>query len=135
MTATLLPLTTLTADSVTDIPSGTAIDQAHGMYIALTTTAIPANPNIDRMVLIVQSNSASDQVLTVKAGVGGGATPGPAFRSGLGDLAATIHAASGGGIVGPFDPSRYLQLDNTINLTFDAGSQGKIIALMLPRSW
>ena len=130
MTATALSLTNLTGDGVTDIPAGTPIDQANGMVITLSSTGIPSASSTDRLVLFVQSTSASDQVVTIKAGD----NP-PAFRSGLGDMAFTIHAASGGGFIGPIGSSRIVSKTNTINLTFDSGSQGYITALMLPKSW
>lgn len=129
MTATALSITNLVGNGVIDIPAGTPIDQSNGMVITITTTAVPAVANSDRLVLFVQSTSASDQVLTVKAGD----NP-PSFRSGMGDMAFTIHAASGGGFVGPLETARVLSKTNTISLTFDSGSQGYITALMLPRS-
>ena len=86
MTATALPLTTLTHDGIIDIPTGTVIDQGNGMKISFTTTDIPADPDMDELFLYVQTTNGADKTVTVKAGVGGGATPGAAFRSGLGDL-------------------------------------------------
>lgn len=134
-TRTNLPLTTLTGNGIIDIPAGTVIDQANGMNIAFTTNAIPSNPNADRLMLLVATTNGADKTVTIKAGVGGGATAGGAFRSGLGDLTVTAHAATGGGVVGPLETARFMQLDGSINVDFASGISGRITAFILPRSF
>ena len=134
MSLTNLPLTNLAFETCTDIPAGTAIDQGNGMTIAFPTTGIPAPSNTDRLILLVETTNGADKTVTVKAGVGGGQTAGEAFRSGLGDLVSTVHAATGGGYIGPFSTSRYVQLDGSITLAFQSGITGWITALLLPRT-
>jgi hypothetical protein len=128
MPRTQLALTTLTRNAVTDIPAGTPIDQANGMYIDLTTTAIPAGPASESVTLEVRTTNGADKTVTIKAGVGGGVTPGQAFRSPLGDLVLTAHAASGGGIIGGLESARFMQLNNQINIDFQSGATGWITA-------
>jgi hypothetical protein len=129
MTArTQIPLTTLTRNTITDIPTGVAIDQANGMYIDLTTTAIPAGPGSESVTLMVRTTNGADKTVTVKSGVGGGATAGQAFRSGLGDLVLTAHAASGGGIVGGVESARFMQLNGQVYIDFASGITGFITA-------
>jgi hypothetical protein len=135
MTATNLPLTTLVPNGSLDIPAGTAIDQSNGMTIALPATAIPAAPNIDHLFLFVATTNGADKTVTVKAGVGGGATPGPAFRSGLGDLTVTAHAASGGCVIGPLESARFAQTDGSVLLAFQSGIAGTITAFIMPSRW
>lgn len=135
MSRTNLPLTTLTGNGIVDIPTGTVIDQANGMNIAFTTNVIPANPNADRVMLLVETTNGADKTVTIRAGVGGGSTPGPAFRSGLGDLVVTAHAATGGGVIGPLETARFAQLDGSINVDFASGITGRITAFAVPRSF
>lgn len=129
MTArTQIPLTTLTRNAITNIPTGVAIDQANGMYIDMATTAIPAGPGSESVTLMMRTTNGADKVVTVKAGVGGGVTAGQAFRSGIGDLALTAVAASGGGVVGGLESARFAQLDGKINIDFASGTTGFITA-------
>lgn len=132
MTATNLPLSTLTSNGGIDIPAGTAIDQANGMTIALPTTAIPVAPGMNDLMLFVATTNGADKTVTVKAGVGGGATSGPAFRSGMGDLVVTAHAASGGCVIGPLESARFAQLDGSVLLAFQSGITGTITAFIKP---
>ena len=135
MGRTNLPLTTLTPNNILDIPVGTVIDQSNGMNVAFSSTAIPAAPNAAHMFLYVQTTNGADKSVIIRAGVGGGATPGPAFRAGLGDLTVTAHAATGGGIVGPLETARFEQLDRSINIDFAAGITGWITAFIMPSRW
>jgi hypothetical protein len=135
MATTNLPLTTLTPNNILDMPVGTAIDQAHGMNIQLPTTSFPAAPNADHLFLLVQTTNGADKTVTIKGGVGGGATAGQAFRSGMGDLVLTAHAATGGGIIGPLESARFAQLDGSITLAFQSGITGTITAFIMPSRW
>lgn len=128
MARTQIPLTTLTRNVMTDIPAGTVIDQANGMYIDLNTTAVPAGPGSESITLLVRTTNGADKTVTVKAGVGGGATPGAAIRSPLGDLTLTAHAASGGGAVGGLESARFMQTNGQVYLDFQSGITGWITA-------
>ncbi len=133
MARTNLPLTTLAWNGIIDIPAGTNIDQANGMNAQFPTTGIPAQPVASDVFLYVKNTAGSDKTVTIRAGVGGGATPGQAFRSGIGDLVVTAHTASGGGIIGPLETARFAQLDGSINIDFQSGITGTIAALVRPR--
>lgn len=136
MSRTALALSTLNGNGILDIPAGTAIDQSNGMTIAITTTAVPSAPNIDRMLLFVATTNGADKTVTIKAGAGGtSATAGAAFRAGLGDLVVTAKAANGGGVIGPFETARFVQSDGSVNIDFQSGITGRITAFMLPRNW
>lgn len=128
---TQIPLTTLTRNAITDIPAGTVIDQANGMYIELDTTSIPAGPGSEDLTIMVQTTNGADKVVTIKAGVGGGATPGQAIQSGIGDLSLTATAASGGGIIGSLESGRFMQTNGQIYLDFASGTTGWITAYSL----
>lgn len=134
MARTNLPLTTMTANGAVLNNAGTAIDATNGMNVQLPTSAIPAAGNADTLVLYVQNTTASTKTVTVRAGVGGGATPGQAFRSGLGDLTTgNLTASTGTAFIGPFDVSRFAQLDGSINVDFAASMTGTVWAVLLPK--
>ena len=135
MSRTALALSTLNPNSILDIPAGASIDQGNGMTIAIPTTAIPASPDLDNLFLFVATTNGADKTVTIKAGAGGGATAGPAFRSGLGDLVVTAHASSGGGVIGPLESARFAQSDGSVNIDFQSGITGRITAFMLPVRW
>jgi hypothetical protein len=134
MARTNLPLTTLTPNSAVLNSAGTAIDATNGMNIQMPTTAIPAAGGPDTLILYVQNTFAGTKTVTVRAGVGGGATPGQAFRSGLGDLTTgNLNASTGTAFVGPFDVARFVQLDGSVNVDFAAGTTGTVWAVLLPK--
>lgn len=135
MARTAVTITDLTANGVIDIPAGTNVDPTNGHSIAITTNTIPSPSNEDRIFLYITNTAGADKTATVKAGVGGGATAGPAFRSGLGDLTVTIHTASGGGLVGPLESARFAQLDGSVNVDLQSGLTGKITAFRLPKNF
>ncbi len=128
MTRTQIPLTTLTRNVMTDIPAGTVIDQANGMYIDMTTTAIPAGPGSESLTLLVRTTNGADKTVTIKAGVGGGVTAGAAIRAPIGDLTLTAHAASGGGAVGGIESARFMQTNGQVYIDFASGTTGWITA-------
>ena len=114
--------------------AGTAIDATNGMNIALSSTSIPAAGGADTLILYVQNTTASTKTVTVCAGVGGGATPGAAFRSGLGDFTTgNLTASTGTAFIGPFDVARFVQADGSINVDFASGMTGTIWAVLLPK--
>lgn len=134
MARTNLPVTNMTANGAVLNNAGTAVDASNGMNIALSSTSIPAAGGADTLVLYVQNSTASTKTVTVRAGVGGGATPGAAFRSGLGDLTTgNLTASTGTAFIGPFDVSRFVQTDGSINVDFASGMTGTIWAVLLPK--
>ena len=134
MARTNLPLTNLVPNGAVLNNAGTAIDATNGMNIAIPTNAIPAGGDCDELVLYVQNTTGSTKTVTVRAGVGGGANPGAAFRSGLGDLTTgNLTATTGTAFIGPFDPARFLQADGSINVDFASSMTGTIWALLKPR--
>jgi hypothetical protein len=129
MARTNLPLTSLIANgSIADV-AGTTIDVTNGMNVAIPTTAIPSGPHLDKLVLRVANTAVADKVVTVKAG----SNP-PAFRAGLGDLTATVVASTGVRFIGPFDISRFVQADGSLNIDFGSGMTGTITAFICPGS-
>jgi hypothetical protein len=134
MARTNLPVTNMTPNSAVLNSAGTAIDASNGMNIQFSSTSIPAAGGPDTLILYVQNSTASTKTVTVRAGVGGGATPGAAFRSGLGDLTTgNLSASTGTAFIGPFDVSRFVQTDGSINVDFASGMTGTIWAVLLPK--
>jgi hypothetical protein len=137
MARTNLPLTNLTANGAILNNAGTAVDAANGMNIALPSTAIPVGSTTDRLVLYVQNTTASTKTVTVRAGTNSTGNPNaPAFRSGLGDVTTgNLTASTGTAFIGPFDVSRFVQTDGSVNVDFAASTTGTIWALLLPRAF
>ena len=134
---TSLPLSTLVPNGADLNDAGTAVDQANGMIIALPTTGIPAPGSLERLLIWVESSYAGGTMtVTVKAGVGGGATPGAAFESGKGDLTTgNITASTGTAMIGPLEVARFLQLDGSVWLNFSTSATGTIWAFLVPRAF
>lgn len=134
MARTNLPLSTFTSGADLN-DAGTSVDQANGMNIALASTAIPAVNGSEDLFLYVTNTAAATHTVTIRKGVGGGATPGAAMRSGLGDYTTgNLNANTGTAFIGPLDSMRFAQSDGSINLDFDSGFTGKIWALLVPRT-
>lgn len=132
MARTNLPLSTFTSGADLN-DAGTSVDQANGMNVALASTAIPAGNGSESLVLYVTNTSAGTATVTVRKGVGGGATAGAAMRSGIGDLTTgNLSASTGTAFIGPFDPMRFAQADGSLNIDFSSGFTGKIWAILLP---
>lgn len=135
MARTNLPLTNLTGNGSVLNNAGTAIDATNGMNIALPATSIPSSSDADMLVLYVQNTTASTKTVTVRAGVGGGITPGPAFRSGMGDFTTgNLSASTGTAFIGPLETARFAQLDGSINIDFAASMTGTVWALLVPKN-
>lgn len=133
MARTQIPLSTFTG-GIDLNDAGTAIDATNNMYIAMASTAVPAANGTEDLFLYVTNTDSSTHTVTIKAGVGGGATPGAAMRSGLGDLTTgNLTATTGSAFIGPLDSMRFAQADGTINVNFSASSAGKVWALLVPR--
>lgn len=120
MARTVVPYSTLVANSNLSNPAGTTIDQANGMYIAA------AKPELT--VLRVANTNGSDRVVTIKAGD----SP-PALAAGQGDLAVTVTATTGVQFIGPFESGRFIQADGTMEVDFAASFAGTITAFRVPR--
>jgi|SRR5690242_20946240 len=125
----------------------TAVDNTNGMSVAITTTGIPANANIDRLILLVLNTNGTGRTVTIRgatsdggltktgAGTASAATTYPAFRGSAGDLTTSAMTATTGlGVIGPFEVARFLQPDGTISIDF-SGATGFIAAILLPRSF
>ena len=134
MARTSITVSTLVPNGNLAAPSGTNVDPTNGMNVAVTTTGMPAGPNLNNLILVVSNTAGSSKVVTVKAGVGGGVTPGAAFRAGLGDLAVTV-AASGTQYIGPLESARFAQADGSLNVDIASGMTGTIAAVMMPARW
>jgi hypothetical protein len=129
-----LTVTTLTPNSGVLQPAAQTLTQANGQSIALPATAIPSSPDADSLILIVANTAAAPHNLIVRAGIGGGITPGPAQRAGLGDLTIAITNATTK-VCGPFDPARFSQADGSILLDEDSGFTGNIQVFLMPTKW
>ena len=125
MARTNLPLTVLTQDGGAVAPSTTAVDVANGMNIAMASSAIPSGSNALGLVIVFNQTFAGAKNITIRAG----ANP-PAFRKDKGDLQVSANAQVA--YVGPLDPARYMQADGSINIDFDSGTTGTVLALLLP---
>lgn len=137
MARTSVTPTALTGNGGIDIPAGTTINSTlvtNGVNIPLVTETVPSGPAARDTFLYITNTAGADKTVTVRAGVGGGATAGPAFRSGLGDLAVTCHTASGGCIIGPLESARFAQLDGSINLDFGTGLTGVLTVFQVPKN-
>jgi len=129
MARTNLPLTNLVANGGLTDPAGTTADQANGMNVAVPTTAIPSGPHLDKLMLRVANTAGSAKNVIVRAGASS-----LAFRAGIGDLTVQVPATTGVKWVGPFDISRFVQSDGSLNIDFESGFTGTITAFMAPGS-
>lgn len=148
MARTNLPLTTLTPNSAVLNTAGTAVDQANGMYVQMTSSGIPAPGSLERLILYVTNTFAGVGTVTVRAGIYVLSTPifasmvkssypnVPGFESAKGDLVTgNLTASTGIAFIGPFEVARFINQDNAIALDFSASFAGLIWALMLPRAF
>lgn len=130
MARTNLPVSALVANGSLTTPAGTAVDQANGMNVALTSEAIPPAYDAFRGLFFrVLNTNGTARNFIVRAGV----YP-PAFRKDLGDLTVSIPATTGDVLVGPLDMSRFVQADGSVNVDFGASFAGTITALVAPRN-
>lgn len=128
MARTNLPVTEL-AGNAGVAESTTAIDQANGMNVSVASESIPAKGEGEDIVLVVDNTAAAAHNVIVRAGAG----PVPAFRASLGDL--TVNVAAGAtAFIGPFETARFAQSDGSLNVDFDAGTTGTVVALRVPRT-
>jgi hypothetical protein len=151
MPRTSLPVTPLPGNtgivSMTNAGTGmTAVDNTNGHTIAIPTTTIPATANVDNLIIVVLNTNGTGQTMTIRCSTqDGGATKlgagtqgypfTPGFRGGLGDITfSAMTLTTGLGIYGPFDPSRFIQPDNTISIDF-SGATGFVAAFLLARAF
>ena len=136
MARTSVSPTLLVGNGVIDIPAGTTINSTlvtNGVNIPLNTETIPPGPTAKDTFLYVTNTAGADKNVIVRAGVGGGSTPGPAFRSGLGDATFVCHTASGGCLIGPLEGARFAQLDGSLNVDFGTGLTGALTVFQIPQ--
>ena len=134
MARTNLPLSNLVGEASVALgtytgladPAGTAIDQANGMNVVLATTAIPAAPGAELLLLRVANTAAAAHNVILRAG----AYP-PAFESMKGDQTVSVTNATTRW-VGPLEYARHAQADGSINVDFDTGFTGTITAFLVP---
>jgi hypothetical protein len=134
MARTAITTTTLVPNGSVLNPATTAVDQANGMNVAIPSAAFPSAPDMDHLILVIAATGASPFNAIVRAGIGGAAVPGAAFRSGLGDLTISVTNATTRWF-GPFDPSRFMQTDGSLNLDFGVGFTGTVAAVLVPVRW
>jgi hypothetical protein len=125
MARTSLPLTTLDPTNGKVAPTTTAIDQANGMVIDMTSSAIPSGSNSYDLCIVFNQTFAGSKNIIIRAG----ANP-PAFRKDKGDLLVAANAQVA--YVGPFEPARFMQANGSINVDFDAATTGTVLALLMP---
>ncbi len=122
MARTAITANLLVANSKLTLPTPDSIDAANGMYLA-------AGYEADKVIFLVKNTTASAKAATVVAGD----NP-PALRAGLGNLTGSSLAQNASEFLGPFDASRFLQNDGTIQVDFGSSMTGEITALIIPRN-
>lgn len=130
MARTNLPQTVLSPTAGVVNPSTTAIDATNGMNLALASEGVPAGPNSTGVTLVVSNTFAGAKHVIVRAG----ASNPPAFRAAIGDLSVNV-GQNQTAYIGPLEWARFCQSDGSLNIDFDAGTTGTILALVAPRSF
>jgi hypothetical protein len=129
MARTLIPLTTMVANSGGPAPVGTAVDPTNGHYVDCAGLT-------GQLLLYINNTFAGTKLVTVKAGT---LNP-PAFRGSLGDATFTA-AASVASVAGPYESARVVQpaggtdggTGGRIFIDLAAGITGSIGALFIPK--
>src|SRR5579875_3439268 len=134
MARTNLPQTAWSPNGSIAAPTATAIDAVNGMNVQVPNTGVPAASTMANCILQVSNTAAAAYNVTIDAGVGGGPTPGPAYRSGKGSLIVNVPASSTV-FIGPFESARFAQLDGSLNIDFQSGMTGTITAFVMPARW
>lgn len=130
MARTALAVTTLTPNTpLVSLGTTTNIDATNNHSITIPRPATPAE-----LLVIVKNTTGSTKTVTVKAGT----TNPPAVRKAGGDMTA-LSLADGSttptyGVIGPFEASRYMQADGTINIDVASSMTGTITVLYIPRT-
>ncbi len=127
MARTNLPVSAFLAESSIADPTATAVDQANGMNVVITTETIPPGYDAYKGIFLrVANTAASPFACIIRAGV----NP-PAFRAPIGDLSVTVTNGTTRWI-GPLDMARHAQSDDSINVDFAAGFTGTITCFEAP---
>ena len=144
MARTTLPLTVLNANTSQVNLVGTAVDQANGMVVTITTTGVPAIGSGERLLFYVTNTFAGVNTVTIRKGSNPAYLNVPAFRASKGDLVtANLTASTGTAWIGPLDPSWFEQPDVTsppvgspqFFIDFSATMTGVIFAFLLQRAF
>ena len=125
MARTALTPVTLTANTFTADPAGTALDATNDHVV----TPVSA---LDEYVIRVSHTTGSSKSLTIKAGD----NP-PADAAGVGDLTQAFADGSGTPVVkwlGPISSARFIQNDGTLNIDVEASMTGTITVFKIPRN-
>ena|SRR5690242_2346029 len=109
----------LSLGSIAAPANGGAFTQANGQVITPKKAA--------KFLLVVYNSKAGAIVITIRKGV----YP-PAEDAGVGDLTFTVTTTAFWTVCGPFDGSRFLQKDGSIQVDTDSGATGAMFALELP---
>lgn len=125
MARTNLPLTVLTEEGGQVAPATTGIDVANGMNIAMASSALPSGSSAFDLVIVYGATFAGAKNIIIRAGV----NP-PSHRASRGDL--LVSANNQTAYVGPIEPARHYQADGSINVDFDSGTTGTVLALLMP---
>lgn len=127
MARTALTVTSLPVAGLSD-PTPTNIDVTNGMYVDMTSSAIPAGVSSWDLVLVWVNSFAGSKSIIIRAGT---SNP-PAFRKDKGDLTLANAGSSKISYVSSLEPARFMQSDGKINIDFTASATGTILALLRP---
>lgn len=125
MARTALTPVSLTANTSTADPAGTALD-------ATNDHVFTASNPLDEYLIRVVNTTASTKTVQVKAGD----NP-PADAAGQGDVTVSLTDGSGTPTVkwvGPLSSARFIQNDGTVNIDVDAAMTGTITVFSIPRN-
>jgi hypothetical protein len=109
----------LNLGSIAAPANGVAFNQANGQVFTPKKAA--------KVALLVYNSKAGAINVTIRKGV----YP-PAEDSGVGDLVVNIPTTAFWNLIGPFDGSRFLQKDGTIQVDTDAAATGAMYVVELP---
>lgn len=124
MARTAVAYTTLVSNAYLADPAGTTIDSTLVTNGVKIVNAVP-----EETIIRVANTFGGTKVVTINAGD----SP-PALAAGQGAITGTVAATTGVGTFGPFDSSRVLQNDGTMEVDFASGTTGTITVIRVPRS-
>ena len=103
-------------------PTGDAVTQANGNYIA-------SGDKSEQIIVRVTQTAAAAKTITIKKGV----NP-PALAAGQGDFVSAPLAQNAVGWYGPFTSSRFLQDNGQILIDYEDGFTGSATYFVLPKT-
>jgi hypothetical protein len=109
----------LNLGSIAAPANGAAFTQANGQVVTPRKAA--------KFLLLVYNSKAGAINVIIRKGV----YP-PAEDAGVGDLTVAVPTTAFWTLLGPFDGSRFLQKDGTIQIDTDAGATGAMFAFEAP---